>query len=326
METHQYEITLIGAGPVGMFAAFYAGLHTADTLVLESLGEVGGQPANLYPAKTIYDIGGYPSITGAGLTDQLHAQLDHFNPTVVTGATVTAIEDADSGFTLKTTAGDFHTASVIIASGGGAFTPRPLAVDYDHALDGQSVLYNIRDPHDLAGLDVAIAGGGDSAIDWALALAPVAKSVHLIHRRNQFRGLESSVAALAETEAQLHTPYLIAGVQQQDARLNLQLAEVRGTAHPTLSVDRLLVNYGFVSANTQLQNWGVALTRNEVVVDTTMATSRPGIYAIGDAVTYPGKLKLIASGFGEAPTAVNAALLRLHPDRRQPLHSTQLYH
>jgi thioredoxin reductase (NADPH) len=175
-------------------------------------------------------------------------------------------------------------------------------------------------------LDVAIAGGGDSAIDWALALAPIAKSVHLIHRRNQFRGLESSVEKLKASPVVRHTPYLIDAVNAAEGRIDVALKEVRGDQQATLNVDKLLVNYGFVSENKQLRQWGIALEHNAITVDSKMATSIPGIYAIGDAITYPGKLKLIASGFGEAPIAVNEALTYLYPDRRQATHSTQLYH
>nr|WP_241865023.1 NAD(P)/FAD-dependent oxidoreductase [Lacticaseibacillus kribbianus] len=326
MSEHTYEITVIGGGPVGMFAAFYAGLRSADVLLVESLSALGGQTGNLYPAKILYDIGGMPGISGQGLVDHLKEQVAHFKPTVQLSTAVTAITPTEDGFTLTTTREPIHTKAVIIATGGGAFTPRRLAIDYDPALDGSSVLYYVTNLEDFRDLDVAIAGGGDSAIDWALALEPIAHSVHLIHRRNQFRGLESSVADLKASTVALHTPYLIDAVNQNDARLDIGLKEVRGDATERLDVDRLLVNYGFMSDNKQLRNWGLELDGNAIAVDSQMATSIPGIFAIGDVASYPGKLKLIASGFGEAPTAVAAALARLYPERKQALHSTQLYH
>ncbi|MFD1485568.1 NAD(P)/FAD-dependent oxidoreductase [Lacticaseibacillus baoqingensis] len=326
MATHTYEITVIGGGPVGMFAAFYAGLHSADVLLLESLAELGGQPGNLYPAKILYDIGGYPNISGQALITQLKTQVTHFHPSIHTATNVLAITPTPTGFTLETTTGTYTTKAVIIATGGGAFTPRKLAVDYDPALEPEHIQYFVQDLEEMRGLDVAIAGGGDSAIDWALALEPIAKSVHLIHRRNQFRGLESSVAKLQASSVTCHTPFLIDAVTAEADRINVALKEVRGDRQTSLNVDKLLVNYGFVSENKQLRQWGVALKHNAVTVNSQMATSIPGIYAIGDAVTYPGKLKLIASGFGEAPIAINEALTYLYPDRRQATHSTQLYH
>ncbi|WP_461225802.1 NAD(P)/FAD-dependent oxidoreductase [Lacticaseibacillus suihuaensis] len=326
MSEHTYEITVIGGGPVGMFAAFYAGLRSADVLLVESLSELGGQTGNLYPAKTLYDIGGMPGVSGQELVDRLKQQVTHFQPTIRTATAVTGITPVDGGFTLTTTGEPIHTKAVIIATGGGAFTPRRLAVDYDAALDDRNVLYYVKNLESFRGLDVAIAGGGDSAIDWALALEPIAQSVHLIHRRNQFRGLESSVETLQASSVQLHTPFLIDAVTAASDRIDVALKEVRGPAEATLNVDRLLVNYGFMSDNKQLRNWGLELAGNAIAVDSQMATSIPGIYAIGDVADYPGKLKLIASGFGEAPTAVTGALNYLYPERKQALHSTQLYH
>lgn len=326
MTTPIYDMTVIGGGPVGMFAAFYAGLHSAKVLLLESLAELGGQPGNLYPAKILYDIGGYPNISGQKLVEQLETQVAHFKPTIQTATNVQTITKTDEGFTLETTNGTYQSKSVIIATGGGAFTPRKLAVDYDPALDDKLVNYFVRDLNSFKDLDVAIAGGGDSAIDWALAIEPIAKSVHLIHRRNQFRGLESSVEQLKASSVSLHTPYLIDQVEADGERGNISLKEVRGDHTEVLNVDKLLVNYGFMSENKQLRTWGLDLEHNQIKVDSKMRTNIEGIYAIGDAVTYPGKLKLIASGFGEAPTAINEDLQALYPDRRQPTHSTQLYH
>lgn len=326
MTTPIYDMTVIGGGPVGMFAAFYAGLHSAKVLLLESLAELGGQPGNLYPAKILYDIGGYPNISGQKLVEQLETQVAHFKPTIQTATNVQTITKTDEGFTLETTNGTYQSKSVIIATGGGAFTPRKLAVDYDPALDDKLVNYFVRDLNSFKDLDVAIAGGGDSAIDWALAIEPIAKSVHLIHRRNQFRGLESSVEQLKASSVILHTPYLIDQVEADGERGNISLKEVRGDNTEVLNVDKLLVNYGFMSENKQLRTWGLDLEHNQIKVDSKMRTNIEGIYAIGDAVTYPGKLKLIASGFGEAPTAINEDLQALYPDRRQPTHSTQLYH
>lgn len=250
----------------------------------------------------------------------------HFKPDVKTATEVQTIDEADDGtFILHTSQGDFHTKTVIVATGGGAFTPRKLAVDYDPALEGQQLFYFVQDLETFRDQEVAIAGGGDSAIDWALALEPIARHVTLIHRRSKFRGLEASVAALEKSSVTIETPYLIEAVTHENKRLAVRLKEVRGEDQPTLTVDKLLVNYGFVTDKRHLQAWQFKTDRNGILVDSQMQTSRPGIFAIGDAVSYAGKLPLIASGFGEAPTAINEALSRLYPERRQALHSTQLY-
>lgn len=326
--THIYDITVIGGGPVGLFTTFYAGLRDADVLLLESLSDLGGQTGNLYPAKKIYDVGGFLGVSGEELVTRLKDQATHFNPTIQTATKVLAIEQQPGGeYALQTNNGTYYSRTVIIATGGGAFTPRKLAVDYDAALEDHQLLYFIRSLDVLKGKTIAIAGGGDSAIDWALELLPIAKEVHLIHRRDQFRGLESSVTALKASPAILHTPYLIDQVTKTESnQLHVQLKKIREAETTELTVDYLLVNYGFISDNKQLQTWGVDVARNAIVVDQQMQTNRPGIFAVGDAVTYPGKLDLIASGFGEAPTAVSGALSFIDPDRIQALHSSQLYH
>lgn len=322
---HEYEIAIIGGGPVGMFTAFYAGLRNADVLLLESRGALGGQPEALYPQKNIYDVAGFFAVTGHELTKALNQQLTRFNPKIALDTKVTALTPDDAGVTLTTTTGDYRARSVIIATGAGAFAPKPLAAEHDAALVGKAIHYTVSDLNDFADQDVLVAGGGDSAIDWALALAPVAKSVGLIHRRDTFRALESSVAALKNSAVTLHTPYIIQSVTAAGAAgIDVTLRPLQDATAATLHADRLLVNYGFASDNRQLRAWGLELSRGQVTVTPEYATNLPNVYAIGDAATYPGKQKLIATGFGEAPTAVNAIMAQLHPERRQNLHSSDL--
>jgi thioredoxin reductase (NADPH) len=321
---HIYDIAVIGAGPVGMFATFYAGLRSADVVLLEGTAQVGGQPAALYPQKKIYDIAGMPEISGQNLGGTLEQQMARFNPDVRLNTKVTAITEQDDYLELTTNQESVFARAVVLATGAGAFAPRPLAVDYDHSLDGKRVLYTITDLEQLRGQNVTIAGGGDSAIDWALALEPIAAHVDLIHRRNQFRGLESSVDQLEHSHVTLHTPKLIASVTADASGLDLDLRPVRGEDHEQLHTDYLLVSYGFASDNKQLRAWNIDLEHNQVTVNRQMATNRHLVYAIGDAVTYPGKLKLIASGFGEAPTAIDSIMKELYPERRAPLHSSSM--
>ncbi|MFD1318691.1 NAD(P)/FAD-dependent oxidoreductase [Loigolactobacillus zhaoyuanensis] len=325
---HIYDITVIGGGPVGMFTAFYAGMRQLDTLVVESLPELGGQVSTLYPEKMIRDVAGFAGIKGAQLIDALHNQMTvfpDFAPTVATNEEVTAITKDGDTFTLTTTKGERKSRSIVVAIGGGSFAPRKLAIDYDQALENQRIFYFVKNVADFAGKTVAIAGGGDSAIDWALTLEGIAKKVYLIHRRDQFRGLESSVERLHQGSVELMTPYLIDGITN-DAELTLDLKRVKSEEHANLAVDALLVNYGFTADNHALRNWKLPLDHRLLKVDENMETSIPGIYGLGDCITYPGKVKLIAAGFGEAPTAINDIAVNLYPERRQPLHSTQLEH
>ncbi|MCH4170136.1 MAG: NAD(P)/FAD-dependent oxidoreductase [Lactobacillus sp.] len=326
-ETHLYDVTVIGGGPTGMFAAFYARMRNLDVQIIESLPELGGQVAALYPEKIINDVAGTGAVTGAELIANLQSQLGQFSDglNLACGETVTGLKRLEDGtFNLTTTKRQTHTRSVLVAIGGGAFAPRPLAVAYDKALEGQQIRYFVKNLQDFAGKTVAIAGGGDSAVDWALALEPVAAEVHLIHRRQQFRGLESSVAQLQASSVVLETPYNITGVVAKDAGLHIDLQVAKGEDQRQLAVDTLLVNYGFVSDNSLLKAWGLPLERRALIVDANMETEIPGIYGIGDAVTYPGKVKLIAAGFGEAPSAINHLATELYPERKQPLHSTSI--
>lgn len=322
---HTYDIAIIGGGPVGMFAAFYAGLRSADVLLLEGTAQLGGQPIALYQQKQIYDVAGFYALNGRELTAALNKQLGRFKPTVRLNTRVSDFEHTGDAITIRSDNGSFSARSVIIATGAGAFAPRKLAANYDPALENKSVFYTVPDLDAWDGQDVVVAGGGDSAIDWALALEKHAHSVRLVHRRQQFRGLESSVARLKQSSVELNTPYLIDHVIAATAGVDIALKPLRGAAPRTLHADKLLVSYGFSSDNRQLRAWNLELEHNEIVVDRSYRTNQELVYAIGDAVTYPDKQKLIATGFGEAPAAVNAIMAAIHPERRQPLHSSQLH-
>ncbi|MCV3740053.1 NAD(P)/FAD-dependent oxidoreductase [Lentilactobacillus hilgardii] len=327
-DEHLYDLTVIGGGPVGMFATFYASMRNLDTQLIESLPELGGQVAALYPEKVIHDVAGFVPAKGAELISNLKQQLFEFKDKLVIRCDEEVLElekQPDETFVLKTSKRMTHTRSVLVAIGSGAFAPRPLAVGYDHDLDNQKVFYFVKQVADFANKEIAIAGGGDAAIDWALTLEPVAKRVHLIHRRNKFRGLEASVDRLKASSVDLVTPYNIKQViDGPDTGLNLNLQLAKSEEVRTLTVDSLLVNYGFTSDNHILKEWGLPLERRSLVVDENMETAISGIYGIGDAVTYPGKVKLISAGFGEAPTAINHLAEALYPERKQPLHSTSI--
>lgn len=323
-----YDITIIGGGPVGMFAAFYAGMHNAHTQVIESLSELGGQVNALYPEKTILDIAGVPSIAGKDLIHAQREQLTQFPLTLKTGEAVSNVTPNDTGFLVTTPKGSSQTKAVIVAVGNGAFTPRPLKVPGATELTGQHLFYSVPDLERFRDRRVLIAGGGDAAIDSALMLASVAKSVTLIHRRAQFRGLPHMVDRLHASSVQVVTPYLIKELAATaTGEVTVTLKPVGGAGDLLQQVvDDVVVSYGFIADHRALDAWDVDFEqdRHLICVDRQMMTSVPGIYAIGDGATYPGKQPLIAVGYGEAPLAIQAIVDREFPDRRGPIHSTSL--
>ncbi|MCH3975849.1 MAG: NAD(P)/FAD-dependent oxidoreductase [Bifidobacterium tibiigranuli] len=357
-----HDVAVIGAGPVGMFAAAYCAMRNLDTQLIESLPQLGGQVAALYPEKKIHDIAGFVSGTGGELVENLSRQLDLYGEHIEIHCNA-AVRDLhrlpDGTFVLDTGASAFHTRAVLIAVGAGAFAPRALPIAYDHTLDGHGVFYFVKHLADFAGKTVAVAGGGDAALDWALELEPYAQQVFLVHRRDTFRALESSVERLRASSVEARTPYKFTSVTAagaaaatatdfpadfkseftigsetgsgtgsepgtggtgSGATLHLGLEHLKSKEPADLEVDALLVNYGFTSDNHVLRDWGLPVTRGDLIVDEHLQTSFEGIYGVGDAVTYPGKVKLISVGFGEVPRAVNHLAEALYPDRKQPLH------
>ncbi|WP_281164343.1 NAD(P)/FAD-dependent oxidoreductase [Liquorilactobacillus sicerae] len=325
MSFEVYDLIIIGGGPVGIFAATYAKMRQAKVQVIESLDQLGGQVTALFSAKKIYDIPGYPMIKGTNLIQNLIKQTKQFEPEIHLNETVQKIDQEPDCFKLTTSQRQLMTKSIIIATGIGAFQPRKLKLPESSVFEGKQLQYFVNDPDQFNDKDLIIAGGGDSAVDWALEFAERAKSLHIVHRRENFRALESSVARLKETKTVFETPYLISGLKAADQQqIQVQLKEVRGKKQKTINADFLLVNYGIISSNKYLNAWGLNAQHGLIPVDSTMQTAVKGIYAIGDVATYPGKLNLIATGLGEAPLAINNAMNMLYPDRRQPAHSTQL--
>lgn len=319
-----YDITIIGGGPVGLFTAFYAHLRQAKVKLIDSLGQLGGQPAILYPEKTILDIPGFAQLTGAQLTQNLLDQLRPFDTTVCLNETLLDITQGQH-LTLTTSKGTHLTKAVIITMGGGAFKARPAGLEGEET--APNVHYHVSDLQQYAGQEVLVLGGGDSAVDWALAFEKIATQTSLIHRRDNFRALEHSVSDLKASSVKILTPYTPEQlVMDESGRATaLKIQKVKSDQTETLPFDHLFVNYGFKSSVGNLKNWGLDLQRNKILVDSRQATSVPGIFAAGDCCTYPGKVELIATGFGEAPTAVNNAMHFINPDEKvQPKHSTSL--
>lgn len=320
-----YDITIIGAGPAGMFAGFYAGMRNAKTKIIDSLPQLGGQLSTLYPEKNIYDIPGYVQIKANDLVQVLEKKLQTFPHTYCLGEEVIHIEKQEDLTVITTNKETHYTKAAILALGNGSFQPRKLNVPGAENFENRGLDYYVNDLMKYAGKKVALAGGGDSAIDWALMLEPIAAEVHLIHRRDKFRALEHSVEKLYQSSVNIMTPYVISEVTGKDFVDGITLQQVQTKEKIELAVDHLLVNYGFTS-NLNVKEWSLAGTRQTITVNSDMSTSIAGIYACGDIAGYDGKVKLIATGFGEAPTAVNNALHFIDPkNRTQPAHSTSLF-
>lgn len=321
-----FDITIIGGGPVGLFTAFYAGMRQASVKVIESLPQLGGQLSALYPEKYIYDIAGFPKVRAGELIDNLMTQMNQFEPTVCLEESVESITRlSDQSFAILTNKGTHYTKAVIITAGNGAFQPRKLKLSGEEKFESANIHYFVQDLHQFSGRRVAVFGGGDSAVDWALMLEPIAERVSLIHRRDKFRAHEHSVELLKKSKVQVLTPYIPVELIGENKVEKVVLTEANSGKSREIEVDDVLVNYGFVSSLGPIKDWGLEIEGNSIVVNSKMETNIKGIYAAGDICTYKGKVKLIASGFGEAPTAVSNAKVYLDPNSKvQPLHSTSI--
>lgn len=315
------DVLIIGAGPVGLFAVFELGLLDLRCHLVDILDKVGGQCAELYPEKPIYDIPGLPVVTGQELTDRLMEQIAPFDPEFHLGQRIDELRRLDDGrFLMRTDAGETFTAKVVvIAAGGGSFTPKrpPLAGIED--FEGKSVFYSVRRMEDFRDRDVLIVGGGDSALDWTLSLQPIAKSLTLLHRRDDFRAAPHTVeqmrALVAEGKMNLMIGQVTA-LQGSDGQLE-QVSIRTKDGDADVAIDRLLPFFGLTMKLGPIADWGLNLEENLIPVDTEkFETSVPGIFAIGDINHYPGKLKLILSGFHEAALMAQAAHRIVYPDKK----------
>ncbi|MCA0202601.1 MAG: NAD(P)/FAD-dependent oxidoreductase [Proteobacteria bacterium] len=323
------DIIIIGAGPVGLFAVFEAGLLKMRCHLIDALPQPGGQLTEIYPKKPIYDIPGFPRIDAADLVTRLQAQAAPFQPVYHLGQQVQSVvpRDNDSdggGFTVKTSAGTtIACRAVIVAAGVGAFGPNRPPLAGIEAFEGKSVFYYITRREDFRGKRVVIAGGGDSAVDWALSLAELAERVLVVHRRPKFRAAPESEARLKalvqDGKVELVVPYQLHGLEGTDGKLSAVVVATLDGQERRLEADALLPFFGLSTALGPIADWGLALQQHQVAVDpVTMASNRPGLFAIGDIATYPGKLKLILTGFAEAAIAARSAYALVHPET--PLH------
>ncbi len=316
------DVVIVGAGPVGLFAVFELGLLDIRCHLIDILDRAGGQCAELYPEKPIYDIPGYPTITGQDLVDRLLEQARPFGPTYHFGQMVESLErQPDGRFGLTTDRGEtFLCKAVVIAAGGGSFQPKRPPVPGIEAYEGTSVHYAVRRMEDFRDHDVLIVGGGDSALDWTLNLHPLARSITLLHRRDEFRAAPHSVEqmrALVASDRMKLVLGQVTGLRGEAGQVSHALVKDKDGQELELTATRILPFFGLTMKLGPVANWGINLEENLIPVDTArFETSEPGIFAIGDINTYPGKIKLILCGFHEAALMAQAASKIVYPDKR----------
>ena len=322
------DVVVVGAGPCGLFQVFELGLLGLEAHVVDALDKPGGQCAELYPDKPIYDIPAIPECSAQELVDRLMAQIKPFDAGFHMGAQVTSVQPREDGrFAVATSRGErFDAGAVVIAGGVGAFQPMPLRVAGIDAFADRQVFYRVRDAADHRGKRLLVLGGGDSAFDWTVALAPEARSLTLVHRSAKFRAAPATVAKMRALEAQGQVRFMVGscvGYQAQgDALRSVDIRHVDATV-TRLEIDHALVFFGLSPKLGPIAGWGLSLNKNQIATDAErFETSAPGVYAIGDIASYPGKKKLILSGFHEAALAAFAIKARLNPGEKVHLQYT----
>jgi len=318
---HKTDVVIIGAGPVGLFAVFELGLLDMKAHLVDILDKPGGQCAELYPEKPIYDIPALPVVTGQELTDRLLEQIKPFNPVFHLGQMAESLEKTADGWKLTTDIGTVIQAKVVvIAAGGGSFVPKKPGVPGLEPFEGTSVFYAVRKMEQFRDKRIIIAGGGDSALDWTLNLQPIAKSVTLVHRRDDFRAAPDSVNKMRALVEEGKVNLLISGltgVEGENGQLRSVSFQSKESGDMTMEADCLLAFYGLTMKLGPIANFGLNLNENLIPVDTEkFETETSQIFSIGDINTYPGKLKLILSGFHEAALMSQQAFRYVYPDKK----------
>ncbi len=317
------DVLVVGAGPSGLYGAYYAGFRGLTTAILDALPEPGGQVTALYPEKMIFDIAGFPAVRGKDLVQNLVAQVAPFHPHYLLGEQAVAYAQTEGGVVITTASGKTVAAKAVIVTGGiGTFNPRPLPGGAEW--EGRGLEYIVPTYLPYAGKDVVIVGGGDSAVDWALGLEGVAESVTLLHRRDEFRAHAHSVKLLKDSSVEVVTSVQPVSINGEKRLESITVRHVKTKETRDLPCQAIVAALGFTADISPLEAWGLDVHERHILVDTTMATNLPRVFAAGDITDYPGKVRLISVGFGEAATAVNNAATVIDPQATIfPGHSTE---
>ena len=325
------DITIIGGGPTGLAAAYYGGHRDASVRIVESLEQLGGQVSAVYPEKHIFDVAGFPKVNGQELIDRLIDQATQYEPEVRLGEVIDRVEHRDDEVIELHTAGGetLLTRTMIITAGHGAFNPRTLGLPELEAFEGSGLHYYVKEKAAFAGKRVALVGGGDSALDWAMNLQDTAElPITLIHRRDRFRGLESSVNEVRrladEGGVRILTPHEVRGAEGNGALEAITVENTETGELERIEVDAVVTLLGFISHLGPIAEWGLEFeNKRQIKVTPSMETNRPGIYAAGDIAGYDGKITLITVGFSEAAIAANHCVARIRGEKAQPKYSTE---
>ncbi len=320
------DLTVIGGGPVGLFAAFYAGLRGMTVRIIDSLPELGGQLTALYPEKYVYDMPGFSKILAKDLARALIQQGLQFGAEVVLERTAQSLDITDEGFSICADNDmDFPTRTVLIAAGAGAFSPTKLGVPREEEFVGRGLQYGVKDKESLRGKRVMVVGGGDSAFDWCLNLTGIANHIQLVHRRDQFKAHEDTIKQVTQGPTEMKLWCRAIELHGADHLEGVTIENTQTKETERVAVDAIIVNVGFKSSLGPLKDWGLDIDKTQLIVNEQFETNIPGVFAVGDVCSFAGKLKLIATGVGEAAMAVCYAKTRLDPEAKHfPGHSSDM--
>lgn len=323
---NRVDMTIIGGGPVGLFGAFYAGLRGMSVRIIDSLPELGGQLSALYPEKFVYDMPGFPAVLAKDLARELVKQGLQFGAEVLTAETAETLQSDSDGYIITTRSGKIcPTKTVLISAGIGAFSPTKMGILREDEFHEKGVHYGVLHLAQFARRRVMIVGGGDSAFDWALALQPLASDLKLVHRRDEFRAHEDTVAKVKAAGVPLLLFRTVKELHGDDSLCRVTLEHAVDKTLEEFEVDHLIVNIGFKSSLGPIKTWGIHIEKNQIVVDHQYQTNLRGVFAAGDVCSFEGKLKLIATGVGEATTAVCIAKTMIDPSAKLfPGHSSDM--